>query len=186
MKNRSVRKIMVVAGGLLLALAAAYLLQLLFSVGSGESPMSRAFETIGRHTMRKQYDGLPQIRVVRAFTGPSQCAFWNFEATWGRCVGVGLYVRDYRPEHQSIVEAQFQTLAEKMRKPCTLLPTLGLPNEQELARDLGCGGGRKSFKLNISITSVTVLSEQVNPRDPYMWHAADHKKLYSYQIKGEF
>ena len=148
--------------------------------------MGKAFETIGHHAMRKQYDGLPQMRVVRAFAESNQCSFWNFEWTWGRCVGVSLYVRDYRPEHQPIVEAQVRHLAEQMRKPCTLLPTLGLPSQQELARDLGCGDARKTFKLKILVTSVTVLSESVDPANPHMWRATDHKKLYSYRFQGEF
>ncbi|MDP2793333.1 MAG: hypothetical protein Q8O25_04495 [Sulfurisoma sp.] len=136
-ENKSVRKILMVAGGLLLTLAMAYLLQLLSTIGEkGQGPMGEAFETIGHHAMRKQYDGLPQMRVVRAYAESNQCSFWNFEETWGQCVVVALVVRDYRPEHQPIVEAQVRRLAEQIRKPCALLSALGLPNEQELVRDL--------------------------------------------------
>jgi len=163
------------------------LLQFLSTIGEkGQGPMGKAFEIIGYHAMRKQYDGIPQMRVVSAFAESNQCSFWNFEWTWGRCVGVSLYVRDYRPEHQPIVEAEVHRLAEQLRKPCNRLPTLGLPNEQELARDLGCGAGRKTFKLKILVTSVTVLSEHVDPANPHMWWAANHKKLYSYHFEGEF
>lgn len=187
MKNKSVRKIMVVAGGLLLALAAAYLLQLLSTIGEkGQGPMGKAFETIGHHAMRKQYDGIPQMRVVRAFAESAQCSFWNFEETWGRCVGVSLHVRDYRPEHQPIVDAQVRRLAEQLRRPCTLVRTLGLPNEQELARDLRCGTGNKAFKLKILVTSITLRSEQVDSFNPHMWHATNRNDLYSYHFQGEF
>jgi hypothetical protein len=167
-------------------LVAAYTLQFLSVIfEKGQSPMGKAFETIGHHAMRKQYDGIPQMRVVRAFAESDQCTFWNFEWTWGRCVGVSLYVRDYRPEHQHIVESQVHRLAEQLRKPCALLPTLGLPNETELARDLGCGPGSKAFKLKIMVTSVSVFSEHVDPANPHMWWAANHKKLYSYHFEGE-
>lgn len=167
------------------ALLTAYLMQALFSVGSGESPTSRAFETIGHHALRKQYDGIPQMRVVTAFDGPTQCAFWNFEATWGRCVGVGIHVRDYRPEHHAVVDVQVRRLAEQIRKPCVLLPTLGLPDEPNLSQALGCNAGRKTFKLRITVASVTVLNEQGKPSNPYMWSVTNRKELYSYHFKGE-
>ncbi|MBI4990168.1 MAG: hypothetical protein HZC23_15245 [Rhodocyclales bacterium] len=116
----------------LAALPMAYLLQGLFSVGD-QSPESRAFATIGYHTLRKQYDGIPQMRVVTAFIGPTQCSFWNFEATWGRCVAVSIYVRDFRPEHQTVVDTQARLLGEQLSKPCTLLPVLNLPDTHNLS-----------------------------------------------------
>lgn len=186
METKSINRIWIATGGLLLALATAYLLQFLSTIGEkGQGPMGKAFETIGFHAMRKQYDGIPQMRVVRAFAESVQCSFWNFEWTWGRCVGVSLYVRDYRPEHRPIVEAQVQRLAEQMRRPCALVATLSLPNEQELSRDLGCDSNRKSFKLKILVTSVTVLSEQNDSANPRMWWATNHEKLFSYFFQGE-
>lgn len=187
MNHRSVRNTVGVAVGLLLMVAWAYLLQFLWLIGDkGQSPMGLAFETIGHHAMRKQYTGMPQMRVVRAFAEPNQCSFWTFEATWGRCVGVGLDVRDYQLEHQPIVDAQVRLLAKQMRKPCVLVRELGLPNEQELVRDLGCGTNTGTFKLKILVTSVTVLSDQSDPANPHMWWATNHKKLYSYHFEGKF
>ena len=165
----------------------AYMLQFLWLIGDkGQSPMGKAFETIGHDAMRKQNTGIPQMRVVRAFAEPSQCSFWTFEATWGRCVVVGLHVRDYRPEHQPIVETQVRRLAEQMRRPCVLVRELGLPNEQDLVRDLGCGSNKGTFKLKILVTSVTVLSEQGTSYDPHMWHATTREQLYSFHFEGEF
>lgn len=168
----------------LAALSMAYLLQALFSVGD-QSPESRAFVTMGHLAMRKQYDGIPQMRVVRAFVGPTQCAFWNFEATWGHCVGIGLDVRDYKPEHQTIVDTQVRLLGEQLRKPCELLPTLSLPDAHNISQALGCDAGRRTFKLKIHVTAVKVGNEQTNPTDPYMWSAWDHQNLYTYILRGE-
>lgn len=180
------RKLVSIGRWLFLALLAAYTVQFLSNIGEkGQGRMGRAFETIGYHAMQKQYDGLPQMRVVRAFAESHQCSFWNFEWTWGQCVGVSVYVRDYRPEHQPIVETQVRRLAEQLRKPCVLLPTLGLSDEKTLMRDLGCGVGREAFRLEIVITSVTVLSDKEDPMDPHMWWATDHKKLFSYHFEGE-
>jgi hypothetical protein len=166
------------------ALLTAYLVQALFSVGD-QSPESRAFVTMGHLAMRKQYNGIPQMRVVRAFVGPTQCAFWNFEATWGRCVGIGLDVRDYKPEHQAVVDAQARLLGEQLRKPCELLPTLNLPDAHNISQALGCDAGRRTFKLKIHVTAVTVINEETNPSDPYMWRAMDHQNLYTYILRGE-
>ncbi|MCX7180567.1 MAG: hypothetical protein NTX56_18005, partial [Proteobacteria bacterium] len=175
-----------VSGGLFIALWAAYALQFFSAIGEkGQGPMGKAFETIGYHALQKQYNGIPQMRVVRAFAESNQCSFWNFEWTWGRCVGISLYVRDYRPEQQSILDAQVHLLAEQLRKPCTLLTTLGLPNEREIARDLGCSQSKRTFKLLIVATSVKLLSERSDDANPQGWWAADHKKLYSYYFQGE-
>ena len=121
MEKKSISTILLVAGGLLLTLVAAYGLQFLSVIGEkGQGPMGKAFETIGHHAMRRQYDGIPQMRVVRAFAESNQCTFWNFEWSWGRCVVIGLDVRDYQPEHQLIVEAQVHRLAEQMSWSRTL------------------------------------------------------------------
>lgn len=166
------------------AILTAYLVQALFSVGD-QSPESRAFVAMGHLAMRKQYDGMPQMRVVRAFVGPTQCAFWNFEATWGHCVGVGLDVRDYKPEHQAVVDTQARLLGEQLRKPCVLLSTLDLPDAHNISQALGCDAGRRTFKLKIHVTAVKVSNEIANPSDPYMWAAWDHQKLHTYILKGE-
>ena len=186
MEKKSINRIWIATGGLLLVLAIAYLLQFLSTIGEkGQGPMGKAFEIIGYHALRQQYDGIPQMRVVRAFAESDQCSFWNFEWTWGRCVGVSLYVRDYRPEHQPIVEAQVHRLAERMRNPCALVRALALPNELELARDLRCGAGRRIFKLQILVTSVTLVNEHDETADPRGWWATNHQKLYSYFFQGE-
>lgn len=165
-------------------LLTAYLLQGLFSVGD-QSPESRAFATIGHHALRKQYDGIPQIRVVDAFIGPTQCSFWNFEATWGRCVAVSIQVRDFRTEHQALVDTQARLIGEQLRKPCALLSTLNLPDSHNLSQALGCDASRKPFKLKIGVTAVRVSNEKGNPSNPYRWQAYDHQKLYTFVLRGE-
>jgi len=176
----------IVAGGLLVVLAMAYLLQFLSAIfEKGQGPMGKAFETIGYHAMRSQYGGIPQMRVVRAFAESDQCSFWNFEWTWGSCVGVSLYVRDYQDEQKPIVEAQVQRLGDRLRRPCALLRALALPNEAELARDLGCDKGRRIFKLQILVTAITLANERDDPADPRGWWATNHHKLYSYFFRGE-
>jgi hypothetical protein len=170
----------------LLALALAYLAQFIRgALYKGQDPMGAAFETIGHEAFRKQYDGLPQIRVNGAGAAPAQCTWWNFEWTWGRCVAIGLQVRDYLPEHQPIVEREVMKLAEQLRKPCALLPTLGLPNEQQLARDLECGSFLNSFRLRIVVNAVTVISNQGPPSKPHRWHATNFNYINSYLFKGE-
>ena len=186
MEKKSTNKIWITTRGLLLVLATAYLLQFLSTIGEkGQGPMGKAFEIIGYHALQQQYDGIPQMRVVRAFAESDQCSFWNFEWTWGRCVGVSLYVRDYRPEHKSIVDAQVQRLGERMRRPCELVRALALPNEVELGRDLGCGEGRRLFKLHILVTSITLANEHDESGNPRGWWATNHQKLYSYFFQGE-
>ena len=75
------------------ALLTAYLVQALFSVGD-QGAFSKAMLEIGHKALRNQYKGIPEMRVVGAVEGPTQCSFWNFEATWGHCVGVALDVRN--------------------------------------------------------------------------------------------
>ncbi len=144
-----------------LALALAYLAQFIRgALYKGQSRMGAAFETIAHEALRRQYDGIPQMRVSGAGANPAVCSSWNFEEIWGRCVTVGLHVRDYLPEHQLIVEREVMKLAEQLRKPCVLLPTLGLSNEQQLAHDLECGNFMSSFKLRIWVNSVTVIDDR--------------------------
>ena len=181
-EKRSKGTIWALAG--LAALLMAYLLQALFSVGD-QGQISKAFVAIGDHAFRNQYNGAPQMRVVRAFEGPTQCAFWNFEATWGQCVGIRLDVRDYKPEHQAVVDAQARQLGERLRKPCELLPMLNLPDAHNISQALGCDTGKRNFKLKIHLTAVTVINEKTNPSDPYMWAARDHQNLHTYMFKGE-
>ena len=166
------------------ALLAAYLVQALFSVGD-QGAFSKAMLEIGHQALRNQYKGIPELRVVGAVDGPTQCSFWNFEATWGHCVGVALDVRNYKPEHQAAVDTQARLLGERLRKPCELLPTLNLPDAYNISQALGCDAGRKTFKLMIYVTAVTVINEKTNPSDPYMWRAMDHQKLHTYILKGE-
>ena len=147
--------------------------------------MGKAFETIGYHALQKQYNGIPQMRVVRAFAESNQCSFWNFEWTWGRCVVVSEDVRDYRPEQDHIVDAQVRALAATLRQPCKLLSILGLPEEKNLSRNLGCGTDRKGFKLKLLVSSVSLASDQVDPIDPHMWYAVNRKQLRSFQFEGE-
>jgi hypothetical protein len=54
-----------------------------------------------------------------------------------------------------------------------------------MSQALGCDAGRKTFKLKIYVTAVTVINEKTNPSDPYMWWAMDHQKLQTYILKGE-
>jgi len=181
-EKKSVSGRWIVAGAA--ALLTAYLLQALFSVGD-QGAFSKAMLEIGHHALRNQYKGIPEMRVVRAFEGATQCSFWNFEATWGHCVGVSIHVRDYKPEHQAVVDAQARLLGEQLRKPCELLPSLNLPDAHNISQALGCDAGRRTFKLKILVTAVKVINEKTNPTDPYMWRAMDHQKLHKYILKGE-
>jgi hypothetical protein len=152
----------------LLILALVYLAQFVWeALYKGQSKMGAAFETIAQEALRRQYDGIPQMRVMGANTNPnypySECPFWNFERTWGRCIGVVLGVRDYSPGQRPIVEREVNKLADQLTKPCTLLSTLKLPEEVQLARELECDEFRKSFNLRILVDAVTVDSEHGPP-----------------------
>ncbi len=182
MNNELSRTRWVLAG--MATLLVAYLLQGLFSVGD-QGAFSKAMLEIGHHTLQKQYKGIPEMRVVSAFEGATQCSFWNFEATWGHCVGVSIDVRDYKPEHQAVVDTQARLLGEQLRKPCELLPSLNLPDSHNLSQALGCDESRKTFKLKIGVTAVRVANEKGNRSSPYMWHAYDHQKLYTHVLRGE-
>lgn len=169
-----------------LVLVLAYFIQfMLGAFHKGQSRMGAAFETISHEAFRKQYDGLPQMRVIGADVGPPVCSFWNFEWIWGRCASVVFHVRDYRPEYQPIVEREVMRLAERLHKPCMLLPTLGLPNEKQLALDLECGSSKKAFRLRIHVESVTVDKEQGPPSSPHRWWVTNRVHLSSYHFKGE-
>lgn len=151
-----------------MALALAYLAQFLWAAGhKGQSKMGAAFEIIGYEAFRKQYDGLPQMRVGGGNANPnypySECPFWNFEMAWGRCIGVVLGVRDYSPEQHPVVEREVVKLAEQLTRPCTLLSTLKLPNEAQLARDLECKSQLDDFKLEIKVVAGTVVDERGPP-----------------------
>lgn len=173
----------------LLALALAYLAQFLWEAGyKGQSKMGDAIETIAHEALSRQYSGIPQMRVMGANTNPnypySECPFWSFERTWGRCIGIGLGVRDYSPEQHHIVEQEVNKLADQLTKPCTLLSTLRLPDEVQLARDMECGS-LVSFKLQIQVVAGTVVSEHGPLSKPHRWHMTDRKIIKIYQFHGE-
>ncbi len=174
----------------LLALTLAYLFQFVRgALYKGQSPMGAAFETIAHEALRKQYDGIPQMRVVGANANPnypySECSFWSFEKTWGRCIGVGLGVRDYSPEQNPVVEREVIKLAEQLIKPCTLLPTLKLPDETQLARDLECGSLLDGFKLEIQVVAGTVVDERGPPSKPHRWQMTNQQIIDIYHFHGE-
>jgi hypothetical protein len=167
----------------LLILALAYFIQfaraLLFK---GEDRKSNAFENIAYETFQRQYDGIPQMQVSGAEIGPKgpACSLWDFEWTWGNCAMIVLYIRDYRPEQQPTVEREMKRLAEQLRKPCVLLPTLRLPGEQQIARDMECSDFAKSLKLHFRAFAVTVHQEQGPPGKPHRWWAKNREMLNDY------
>lgn len=168
-------------------LALAYLTQFVRSAFyKGQGRMGEAFETIAHATLSRQYDELPQMRIMTAEASSALCTWWNFEATWGKCVVIALDVRDYRPEHLPVVEREVRRLAEQIRKPCALLKTLGLPGEQKLAQALTCDSAKpgNSFKLRIVVNTVTVVRDP-NPHSKPRWQAKDRNHLNTYHFKGE-
>jgi hypothetical protein len=163
-----------------MALALAYFAQFVWgSLHKGQSRMGSAIETIAHEAFKKQYDGLPQMRVVGAGADPTLCSFWNFEWVWGRCLTIAVDVRDYEPdyqiEHLSIVAREVEKLAEQVRRPCNLLVALRLPNGEQLARDLECSSPFQRFRLRIFVYSVTV-------KDPYA--PGPMSKPHRWQIEG--
>lgn len=144
--------------GIFLILVLAYSLQLLWMMFffKGQSQMGKAFQTIAQRSFQRHHDELPQMRILTADASPGICSFWNFEWAWRRCAVVVIQVRNYQPEysHQPIVEQEVIRLAELIRTPCTLLPSLRLSDEQQLSRDLNCGSYKKSLKLQLRVESV--------------------------------
>lgn len=174
----------------LLILALAYLAQFVRgALYKGQSRMGAAFETIAQEALRRQYDGIPQMRVMGANTNPnypySECPFWNFERTWGRCIGVGLGVRDYSPGQRPIVEREVNKLADQLTKPCTLLSALKLPDEAQLARDMECGSLLGSFKLEIQVVAGMVVDERGTSSKPHRWQMTNHQIINIYHFHKE-
>lgn len=179
------KRIALVLAGLL---AFAHLAQFVRSAFyKGQSPMGEAFETIAHETLSRQYNGLPQMRVMAGSTHPTLCAWWNFEATWGTCASVGLDVRDYRPEHLPIVEREVNRLAGRLRQPCALLKTLGLSDEKKLAQAMTCDGAKpgRHFKLLIRVNAVTVVRDPNPHNKPHRWQTTDRNHLNTYRFRGE-
>jgi hypothetical protein len=180
-------KLLKYAKWVLLVLALAYLFQFVRGLRyKGQDPIGAVFETIAHETLQRQWDGLPQMRVGGA-GATNLCARWNFEQLWGQCVAIVVEVRDYLPEYQAIIDREVMKLAKQVRRPCALLPTLRLPNEQQLARNLECNDSKRAFKLQIAVASVTVTGEQPASIDrPHRWSISGSKRLKSYYFEGEF
>lgn len=158
----------------------------------GQSPMGSALETIAHETLRRQYDGLPQMRVVGAGADPALCSFWNFEGVWGRCLTLAVdvlgYESDYQTEHPRIVAKAVEKLAERVRRPCDLLVSLGLPDQIQLARDLKCSSPLKRFRLQIFVYSVIVKDPDVpGPMGkPHRWQIDGRRQhLNTYHFEGK-
>lgn len=165
----------------------AYSAQFLWGgMHKGQSDDDFAWEILAHETLSRQYDGVPQMRIAGAGAPPTVCDQWNFEGFWGRCVSIGLDVRDYKPDYHPIVEREVMQLASQLRKPCTLVPALGFPNESDLMRKLGCNSSHKTFKLRIWVNSVTVAVDAGPPTRPNRWSPKTSEDLISYQFTGTF
>lgn len=156
-------------------------------VGKGQSRGGMAFESIAHEAFSRQYSGSPQMQVFIADEGASLCPIWNFEGVWGRCVVVVLHVRDYQSNQLPAVEREVMKLAEQLRQPCVLLSKLGLPNEQQLSRTLGCNASKGAFRLRVLVNAVMVDAKRSPSGDrPYRWWVTRREKVSEYQFKGEF
>jgi hypothetical protein len=181
------KKIERIALALLITIALAYSAQFFWgAMHKGQSNDDFAWEVLAHEALSRQYSGIPQMRIAGSAVPPNLCDYWNFEGFWGRCVTIGLNVRDYKPEHLPIVEREVARLASQLRKPCALVSTLDLPDASNLRRKLGCGGFHKTFKLQIGVTSVTVAYESASPDRPNRWFPKTAEKLISYHFEGEF
>lgn len=177
----------VVVWGLLVFLALYVLEYFWGGIHKGQTKSDYAWESVAHETLSRQYSGMPQMRIAGGGQSPTVCNFWSFEGFWGHCVSLGLNVRDYRAEDMLIVEREVKRLADQMREPCRLLPTLALPDAENPARDLGCGGWRKQFKLRIRVNSVTVADERGSLDRPRRWTTKSTNHLYTTDfVKGEF
>lgn len=185
--SSSLAKLSKYAKWTLLVLALAYVFQILWMMfyGKVQDRMGTAFETISYEAFLRQYNGSPQMQVSMAKAGPSLCPVWNFEGIWGRCVLVILDVRDYLPDYQPMVDQEAMMLAEQLRKPCVLLSKLGLPNRQQLSRDLECGETKRSFKLRILVDAVAVDETRRFSNKPHAWATSRRSKIIEYHFKGE-
>ena len=179
--------IKLIALSLTFAIILSYSSQFLWgAMHKGQSEEGFAWEVLAHEVLSRQYDGIPQMRIAGADAPPSLCDQWNFEGFWGRCLSIGLDVRDYKPEYQPIVEREVRQLATQLQQPCALVPTLGLPRESDLMRKLGCGGFHKTFKLRIWVNSVTVAYESGPPDRPNRWFPKTREHLVSYHFDGVF
>ncbi len=167
-------------------LVVAYVLQFawLAMESKGQNETDYTWEIVAHKVLSAQYDGLPQMRIGYAKPSHSSCGFWSFEAIWGACATVRIFlaVRDYQPEHRLIVDREVTRFADQMRMPCHLLPKLNLPNEAALANNLGCHGWKRKFKLLITVGAVTVANEKGPPDRPNRWSLNTVKNLYTYNL----
>lgn len=171
----------------LLILVLAYVFQILWMMlyGKVQDRMGTAFEAIAHEALLRQYNGSPQMQIAMAKAGPSLCPIWNFEGLWGRCVVVVLNVREYLPDYQPLVEREAMLLVEQLRKPCVLLSKLGLPNRQQLSRDLECGVSKKPFRLRILVDAVEVDEKLRFLNKPHAWAVTRRSRISEYHTKGE-
>jgi hypothetical protein len=172
----------------LLMLLAMYVVEYFWGgIHKGQTKSDYAWESIAHETLSRQYSGMPQMRIAGGGQSPTVCNFWSFEGFWGHCVSLGLNVRDYRAEDMPIVEREVKRLVDQMREPCRLLPTLALPDAENLAREVGCGGWRKKFKLRIRVNSVTVANERGPLDRPRRWTTKSTNHLYTTDfVEGQF
>lgn len=170
----------------LLILVLAYVCQILWMMlnGKAQDRMGTAFEAIAHETLLRQHNGSPQMQVATANAGSSLCPIWNFEGIWGRCVVVVLNVRDYLPDYQPMVEREAMLLVEQLRKPCVLLSKLGLPNRQQLSRNLECGVSKKPFRLRVLVNAVEVNERLRFSNKPHAWAVTRRSKISEYHTKG--
>lgn len=181
------KSIKTIALSVTVTITLAYFAQFFWgAMHKGQSDDDFAWEALAHEVLSRQYNGIPQMRIAGGGAPPNLCDYWNFEGFWGRCVTIGLDVRDYKPEYLPIVEREVARLANQLREPCTVVPTIGFPDESDLMRKLGCNSLHRTFKFRIWVNSVTVAYESASPDRPNRWFPKTSEHLISYQFKGTF
>jgi hypothetical protein len=154
------------------------------SMDKGPMRLGGALRMLGFHAAERLNTEEPRIKVVRAWGEAFRCDAWNFEETWGRCANIWVEVKDYDPTQRAAVERRIFMLAKQLSEPCKLNEELALEHKERISEFLECNSNWKPFRITMKVRSVKLLSDKINPADPFMWKSQDLGEIMIIKMKG--
>lgn len=174
-----------IVSGVMAFMFALYAYQFIVSsMDKGPMALGDALQILGFHAAERLNTEEPRIRVVRAWGQAYRCDAWNFEQTWGRCANVRVEVKDYDPTQMAAVERRIETLAKQLSEPCKLNESLALESKERISKLLKCDSNWKPFRITMKVRSVRLLSDKINPADPFNWSSEDLGSIMIVAMKG--
>ena len=187
-QSKAARRVLVGIALVVAAYAAQFGVMLVTGSGKGgPGNLGYALLTVSEQVLERHRIAEPmRMTIFGAYGASTQCRFWTFEETWGRCATVVLGVlEDERGFDEPEIMRRAHRLLEEVAHPCGKLSE-GTPYKAEKELAMGCGSSWRPFRVAVRVRLVKPRPNGIHDAsDPKLWNVVTVKFLNEIHMKGK-